>query len=107
MYTAYSLPSIGEAAVGGITEAAGHYVVVIVLVLHTFCAWAFRKNKDFTGDDLVLAVVQELLGANVMQGNALIPEICEMLDKRQMSEMTITIAPGGHGEDKRRRIAEL
>ena len=42
-----------------------------------------------------------------MQGNALIPEICEMLDKRQVSEMSTVIAPGGHGEDKRRRIAEL
>jgi len=30
-----------------------------------------------------------------------------MLDKRQMSEMAITIAPGGHGEYERRRIAEL
>lgn len=75
--------------------------------MHAFYAWNFRKNKDLAGDNLVLAVIQELLGANVMQGNALIPEICEMLDKRQMSEMAITIAPGGHGEDERRRIAEL
>lgn len=58
-------------------------------------------NKELAGDDLVFAVVEELAGGTVFERMPGVAELLELVDEREVGEVSVCGFPGRDGNAER------
>ena len=61
----------------------------------------FLQNKQFAGDDLVFAVVEQIFCIDIFKRSLRKAELFKFFDQWQMSKIAIAVVPGGHGDAER------